>query len=116
MTTKLIIKKTVALGLISSSLVRTYLSITDVIFIYPKLILLQNPNDLYLELFKKAIVISSSLFIESIYGFALLIKPTETTKLTHIIFGIALFIFSILLYRLSTLDQIFQNWLFFSIT
>ncbi|MEA3355057.1 MAG: hypothetical protein U9Q63_01055 [Patescibacteria group bacterium] len=116
MTIKFILKKTVALSLITSSLVKTYLSILDILFIYPKLILVQNSNQLYLELFKKAIIISSGLFIESIYGFSLLIKPKETTKFIHILFGIVLFMFSILFYKLSTFDQLIQNWLFSPIT
>ena len=110
------IKKLVALSLIISSIIRTYLSLTDILFIYPKLILVQNPNELYIELFKKGIIVSSSLLIDSIYGFSLLVKPIKATRLIHIIFGIILFVFSTLFYQLSTFDTIVQQWLFFPIT
>jgi len=114
--TNLFIKKTVALSLILSSLTKTYLSVSDILFIYPKLILVENPNNLYVELLKKAIFISSSLFIESIYGFALLVKPMVATKRIHIIFGVFLFILSILFFKLQALDSLIENWLFFPIT
>lgn len=113
---KTLIKKTVALSLIISSLIKTYISITDIVFIYPKLILIENSNHLYIELLKKAIFISSSLFVESIYGFALLVKPMAITKRIHIFFGIALFIFSILFFKLQAFDSLIQKWLFFPIT
>ena len=110
------VKKLVALSLIISSTIRTYLSLTDFLFIYPKLILVQNPNDLYIELFKKGIIISTSLLIDSIYGFSLLVKPAQTTRFIHIAFGVILFLFSIIFYQLSTFDSIVKQWLFFPIT
>ena len=113
---KLIIKKIIALSLIITSLISIYTSVSSLLLIYPKLILISNPNQFYLELLKKGIIISSSLFIESIYGFSLLIKPAEKTNLIHIILGITLFIFSIFIKKFSTFDPLIKNLLFPPIT
>jgi len=110
------LKKTVALSLIASSLYKTYLALNDILFIYPKLSFLENPDQIYLELIKKAIYLSMSLTIDSVYGFSLLIKPLEKTKQYHVYFGIILFIFSILFFRLHTLDTLIKNWLLLPIS
>lgn len=109
---KFIAKKAVALGLIISSLIKISFSISDTLFIYPKLILAPNPDYLYLELIKKAIILSTALFINSAYGFSLLIKPIQNTKFIHIILGLALFIFSFTFYKLTAFDQLLNGLLF----
>lgn len=109
-------KKIIALSLITSSLVKIYLSLNDILFIYPKLNLIANGDQIFVELIKKAIYISTSLFIDTFYGFALLVKPIARTKHIHLIIGALLLIFSFLFFRLHTFDNLIKNWLFFPIT
>lgn len=111
-----LLKKTIALSLIASSLVKTYLSLNDVLFIYPKLSLISNGDQVFVELIKKAIYISTSLFIDTLYGFALLVKPIARTKQVHIYLGIFLLLFSLLFFRLHAFDNIIKNWLFFPLS
>jgi hypothetical protein len=113
------IKKIVALSLIISPLVHIYLSAKDVLFILPQISFVGDPqtiNQLYTELLKKAITISVNLFLNTIYGFTLLVKPLPATKTIHIVLGIILFIVSNFVFRLAAIDQLLQQLEFLPLT
>jgi len=118
---KLIIslKKIVALLLLIYPLFLIYQSVQDILFVLPQLQFLSTGpqhQNLYLELVKKAILISISLFFDTFYGFTLLLKPSGATKIIHIIMGVILFIFSHLLFRLAAIDLIISQLEFLPIT
>ncbi|MBU2051722.1 hypothetical protein KKH13_00770, partial [Patescibacteria group bacterium] len=90
-----------ALSLIATSVYQTIAAYHYLNRILP---LLQTVNtsqlaDLKTSLIKQAVVVSSGLFIDSFYGFALLIKPSHTVSVVHFILGVLLFIFSNLLFQ-----------------
>ncbi|MFC1627473.1 hypothetical protein ACFL18_02900 [Patescibacteria group bacterium] len=106
------LKKAVALSLIGLSLFHIYQSIKDILFVLPQIEFVTNPEtskNLYVSLIKKAILISTSLFIDTFYGFALLVKPTGATRTIHIVLGIILFILSNIIFQISAIDQILAN-------
>lgn len=112
-------KKIVALSLLISPLVHIYLSARDMLVIFPQISFIGDPkaaDQLYLELLKKAVTISFGLFIDTFYGFALLVKPIAATKTIHIILGIILFIISNFIFRLTAIDQLLQHLEFLPLT
>lgn len=109
MTLKFFLKKIVSLALIIVSVWQIITSSQDILFILPKISFL-NPltttQNLYLNLIKKAIIISTGLLVDSFYGFALFIKPMAATKNLHLVFGILILIFSLFLFHSAAIDQI----------
>lgn len=106
-----ILKKAIALTLIINALIVMVLS-TKEIFTFTKYLEIAdvlNLKQLQNQIFKKAIIISSSLFIDSLYGFSLLIKPSHKTKIFHVILGIVIFIVSKIIFRLNAVDQLLEN-------
>lgn len=105
-------KKTISLSLIILTLIQTYISIKDVIFVFPQISFfgdLATAQSLYLALLKKALVISLGLFINFFYGMALFIKPIAATKHIHLIIGIIIFIFSWIIFHTSAIDSLLTN-------
>lgn len=106
------IKKIVAVVLIIVPFYNVYNAIRDILVVFPQLSQtnhLYQDQSLYISLIKKAIIISSSLFIDSFYGFVLLVKPKASTKLIHIIFGLLILILSQVIFRLNAIDQILSQ-------
>jgi len=113
------LKKIIALSLIISPLIHTYLSIKDVFFVLPKISFVGDPqasNQLYAELLKKATTISLNLILNSLYGFSLLVKPIPATKAIHLILGVVLFIISNFVFQLTAIDQLFNQLPFLPLT
>ena len=105
-------KKVVALGLIFFSLYGVYIAVKEIIFVLPQISFmgsLVNAEKLYMDLLKKAIIISSHLFLDSLYGFSLLIKPLATTKTVHVILGIVIFTISIILFKTTAIDSVLHQ-------
>ena len=112
-------KKIIALSLIISPLIHTYLSIKDILFVLPKISFVDDPqtsNQLYTDLLKKAATISLNLIFNTLYGFSLLIKPILATTTIHLIIGVILFIISNFLFRLTAIDKLFQQLPFLPLT
>ena len=112
-------KKIIALSLIISPLIHTYLSIKDILFVLPKISFVSDPqasNQLYTELLKKAITLSFNLIFNTLYGFSLLIKPMPATKTIHLVLGIILFIISNVIFRLAAIDQLLNQLPFLPLT
>lgn len=112
-------KKIVALSLIGSSFYHIYISINEVLFIFPQISFVgdtQAANDLYVELIKKAIILSFGLITQGFYGVSLLIKANVNTKIIHIILGIVLFIISNVILRLTAINQLLEGLQFLPIT
>jgi len=112
-------KKIVALSLIGSSFYHIYISINEVLFIFPQISFVGNTqaaNDLYVELIKKAIILSFGLITQGFYGVSLLIKANVNTKIIHIILGIVLFIISNVILRLTAINQLLEGLQFLPIT
>ncbi len=106
-----IAKKVIALTLILNALYSLSIAIKDIFNIQGQLEFF-NPSAtevLKQKLFKKAIIISSSLFIDTFYGFSLLIKPTHVTKVIHVILGILLLILSKVIFNLTAVDQLLNE-------
>jgi len=102
-------KKVVALGLIFFSLYGVYNAVKEIIFVLPQISFmgsLINAEKLYMDLLKKAIIISSHLFVDSLYGFSLLIKPLATTKIIHIALGALILIISFILFKTTAIDSV----------
>ena len=117
--TKKAFKRIIALSLIISPLIHTYLSIKDILFVLPKISFVGDPqtsNQLYAELLKKAVTISFNLIFNTIYGFSLLIKPILSTTAIHLIIGVILFIISNFLFQLTAIDKLFQQLPFLPLT
>ena len=106
-----VVKKVVALTLIINAFIVMILAIKDIFTLtkYLEIADVLSLNQLQLEVFKKAVIISSSLFIDSLYGFSLLIKPSHKTKLIHVILGIIIFMISKVIFKLHAIDQILEN-------
>jgi len=105
-------KKAVALSLILFSLYGLYVSIKEILFVLPQISFMGDLIDaekLYIALLKKAIIVSSHLFIDSIYGFSLLIKPMAATKNIHIILGIVILIISFTLFKTTAIDSVLNQ-------
>jgi len=105
-------KKTISLSLIILTLIQTYITVKEIIFVFPQISFfgdLATAQSLYFTLLKKALVISLGLFIDFFYGMTLFIKPIATTKLIHIIIGIFIFIFSFITFHTSTIDLLLKN-------
>jgi len=105
-------KKAVALSLIFFSLYGVYFSVKEILFVIPQISFignLINAEKLYMDLLKKAIIVSSHLFLDSIYGFSLLIKPMATTKIIHIAVGALIFIISFILFKTTAIDSILHQ-------
>lgn len=114
-----IAKKIVAIGLILFSLYHIYEAAKELLFVLPKISFIGNQKQveaLYVELIKKAIILSTGLFFDSFYGFALLVKPGAATKIIHIVFGVILFFISNFLFNLASIDQLLKNTQFFPLT
>ena len=112
MSIKFISKKIVALSLIISPMVQTYISLNQVLFVLPKISFVGDPvfaRSIYNQLLQKAVVISLGLFANSFYGFSLLIKPLASTKYIHILLGIAIFVLSTIVFRISAINQIINQ-------
>ena len=112
-------KKVVALSLIGSSFYHIYISINEVFFIFPQISFVgdtQAANDLYIELIKKAIILSFGLITQGFYGVSLLIKTNVNTKIIHIILGIILFIISNVILRLTAINQLSEGLQFLPVT
>jgi len=112
-------KKIIAVSLIISPLIHTYLSIKDILFVLPKISFVSDPqasNQLYTELLKKAITLSFNLIFNTLYGFSLLIKPMPATKTIHLVLGIILFIISNVIFRLAAIDQLLNQLPFLPLT
>jgi len=105
-------KKVVALGLIFFSLYGVYIAVKEIIFVLPQISFmgnLINAQKLYMDLLKKAIIISSHLFLDSFYGFSLLIKPMAATKIIHIVLGAIIFIISVILFKTTAIDSVLNQ-------
>lgn len=104
-------KKIVALTLIFNALYVLAASVKDIFVIQNQLKFFNQATASALQqsLFKKAFIISSSLFIDTLYGFSLLVKPANTTKIIHIILGILIFILSKFILNLTAVDQILKD-------
>jgi hypothetical protein len=116
---RLLAKKIVAFLLIASLVFNTLDSLRDIISVLPKIAYMGSPTTaqkLYLDLFKRAVIISSGLFIDGLYGFSLLIKPAAATKYIHIFFGVLIFLASTFLFRTLNLNLIIQNLPLFPLT
>ena len=114
-----IAKKIVAVSLIFFSLYHVSEAAREILFVLPKISFVGSKSQvdaLYVELVKKAIIISSSLFFDSFYGFALLVKPGGATKIIHIVFGVLLFFISNFLFNLASIDQLLKNIQFLPLT
>ena len=119
MLSKHFIKKIVALSLVISPLIQTYLSLNQLLFVLPKISFVGDPvlaQSLYIQLSKQAIIISLTLFTSSIYGFSLLLRPVATTKYFNIGLGIILFILSVIISRTSAINLILNKFPFVPIT
>jgi hypothetical protein len=112
MSIKFIAKKVVALTLIINAMILLVSSIQETFWILSSIQSIDNSSvalQLHQELFKKAIILSSSLLIDSFYGFSLLIKPANATKIIHIILGIAIFVASKFVFQLTAVDQLLND-------
>ncbi|AKM79193.1 MAG: hypothetical protein UX85_C0003G0010 [Candidatus Beckwithbacteria bacterium GW2011_GWB1_47_15] len=112
-------KKLIAVSLIVSPLVQIYLSFRDILFVLPKIQTLVSPANtqvIYIDLFNKAIIISTGLFIDSFYGFSLLLKPLEATRYLHLVFGVLLLAASILIYRSTVLTDVLSHLYYLPLT
>ncbi len=112
------VKKIIALGLIIYPLYYLYLSTIDLIFVFPKISYLDNATgeSLYLNLIKRAVIISTGLFFNTLYGFSLLIKPGSSTKIAHLVFGVILFLISHFLFESQAINQLIKSLEFFPLT
>ena len=112
-------KKIVAFSLIGSSFYHIYISINEVLFVFPQISFVgdtQAANDLYIELIKKAIILSFGLITQGFYGVTLLIKANVNTKIIHIVLGVILFIISNIILRLTAINQLLEGLQFLPIT
>lgn len=95
---KKILTKTLSVALIIFGLYHVVLSIVSIFYIYPHV--MESPEryspQLRQSLVEKAFIIYLSTIIDGIYGFSLLIKPSDEVKAIHLIAGFALFLFSAL--------------------
>ena len=115
----IVAKKIVALSLIIFPLYHIYQSTIDLIFVFPKLSIIgdkQTVENIYIDLIKKAILISTGLFFDTFYGIRLLAKPGGATKIIHIVFGVILFIVSNFLFKLAAIDQVLSHIQFLPLT
>lgn len=115
---KYYLTKLIAIFLVLSPLYQTYAAFNDITKILPTFQFIdpQTANSLKTILIKKAIIISTGLFIDSFYGFTLLIKPFNTIKTIHIVLGIIVGITSQILYHTAALDQVINQINFLPIT
>lgn len=112
MSVKFIAKKAVALTLIVNALFTLVDAVQETFSILSSIQSISNSAvaaQLHQQLFKKAVILSSSLLIDSFYGFSLLIKPANATKIIHIILGIAIFIASKFVFQLTAVDQLLND-------
>jgi len=114
-----IAKKIVALSLIASSLYHVYIAVNEILFVFPQISFIgdaNTANDLYIELVKKAIILTFGLFTEGFYGVSLLVKANVNTKIIHIVLGILLFIISNVIFKLAAINQLLEGLQFLPIT
>lgn len=93
--------KAVFIVLIISGTIGIYKSVDAVFFIYPNLPeyfrQIHYTQTTYLKLLQKAVLISTTGFVESAFGVTMLFKPASFIKNIHIVAGIALILFSLYL-------------------
>ena len=107
-----------AIGLILNSLYNVIISFQDITKLIPNLQFINPTSVKTIEqnLIKKAVIISLGLFTDSLYGFSLLIKPSHTIKIIHLIVGILIFIISIFIFKSAAFDQLINQLHFLPIT
>lgn len=118
-TLKLISKKTVALLLITAPLVQTVYAFREIFVILPSISLISqniSTQPIYAQLIKKAVIISTSLFVDSLYGFTLLVKPLAATRFFHIILGVVVLITSLVIFKTTALNQVITDLYYLPIT
>jgi len=87
--------KITSVALISSGLYQIWLSLRAIFFIYPRLDFHQPEAFLIQEgLIEKALLLYGTMVLNSLYGVALLFKPTKEVKIIHLLGGMIILIIS----------------------
>ena len=104
------VTKITSLTLVFTGFYQIFLSLNAVFFIYPSFDQTRPSFTIQEGLIEKALLLYATMISDSIYGLALLFKPSQEVKTIHVIIGILLAVFSIFFITQTpfTVDPIFN--------